>query len=518
MVGKISRATRREIIDAVGERYRSADRDDKRRLLDEFVSVTGYHRKHVVRLLNKAGSGAPARRSATPRPRTYNEAVTRALTTLWEASDRVCGKRLVALLPILIPALERHGRLDVDAGVRGKLLAASASTIDRLLRDVRSSAAGGRRRRRASPAVRRGVPVRTFADWEGAAVGFMEIDLVAHAGESMAGSFVHTLVLTDVFSGWTECVPLVVREATLVVEGIAAVRPLLPFALRGLDSDNGSEFINQQLVDYCTDNAVEFTRSRPYRKNDQAWVEQKNGAVVRKMVGYGRLEGLSAASSLARLYTASRMFVNFFQPSFKLAEKVRNGARVSKRYHPPATPCDRLLGSTAVPEEQKAKLRDVRDRLDPLLLLHAIRAEQESLAQIASGKPIERNGRQADLDSFLRSLSRAWAGGEVRATHRAAPPQPRHWRTRADPFDGVWPEVEGWLEAEPDRTAKELLARLVARQPTRFDERHLRTLQRRVKTWRAAAAMELLRLRSPTTVGPSPQDANGMRQAGNITP
>ena len=343
MTEAISGEARRELVRAVGERYRVGTREEKRRILDEFVAVTGWHRKHAIRTLNAEGAAGSRRR---PRPRLYDEAVGQALLTLWEASDRVCAKRLRPLLPMLVGALERHGHLQLDEGIRTRVLAASAATIDRLLAEPRAVARGGNRRgARARPALRGSVPVRTFADWKDPLPGCMEADLVAHCGDTVAGSFVHTLVLTDIASGWTECVPLLVREATLVVEALDRLRQTMPFVLRSFDTDNGSEFINDTIVAFCQQHGIEFTRSRPYRKNDQAWVEQKNGSIVRRLVGYGRLEGVVAAEALARLYAAGRLFVNFFQPSFKLAEKTRRGCRVVKRYHAPATPCARLLAT-----------------------------------------------------------------------------------------------------------------------------------------------------------------------------
>ena len=322
----ISLAGRHELVRAVGDRYQGGTPEGKGRILDEFVALTGYHRKHAIRLL----SGAPAAGSPLPprpdRPRLYDEAVRQALIVLWEASDRVCGKRLKPLLPVLLPALERHGHVSLDQGVRARLLLVSAATIDRMLAGPRATMGGRRARPKTTPAVRRRIPVRTCADWHEPAPGFFEVDFVVHCGESMAGSFASTLVLTDIASGWTECVALLVREASLVVDALDRLRGALPFPLRGIDTDNGSEFVNESLITFCTDHAIEFTRSRPYRKNDQAWVEQKNGSVVRRLVGYGRLEGLAAGEALARLYSASRLFVNFFQPSFKLAEKTRVGA------------------------------------------------------------------------------------------------------------------------------------------------------------------------------------------------
>jgi hypothetical protein len=193
------------------------------------------------------------------------------------------------------------------------------------------------------------------------------------------------LVLTDIASGWTEAAPLVVRESGLLVETLERVRLGLPFALRALDVDNGSEFVNESLINYCLTHGIELTRSRPWRKNDQAWIEQKNGAVVRKLLGYRRFQGIAAAPAITRLYGASRLFVNFFQPSFKLAEKHRQGAQVSKRYHPPQTPCDRLLQAESIPDASKIKLREVASALDPLKLLEEIRAMQAHLVALADG-------------------------------------------------------------------------------------------------------------------------------------
>jgi hypothetical protein len=287
---------------------------------------------------------------------------------------------------------------------------------------------------------------------------------------------------------------------------------MLPFELRGLDTDNGSEFLNETMLAYCQAQSIVFTRSRPYRKNDQAWVEQKNGAVVRRLVGYGRLEGLQAAEALTRLYSSSRLFTNFFQPSFKLASKTRLGARVQKRYHPPATPYARLLDLASVPEPVKERLRVLAATLDPLRLLDEVRAAQQHLAKIAAGEvstliPTS----EAGLDQFLEGLSTAWRSGEVRPTHRPQPKPRRHWRTRQDPFEASWPHVCAWLEAEPDRTAKELLKRLQWEMPGQFTDGQARTLQRRVKAWRQEAVRNLVFAKVELVAGPGPEKA--MNQA-----
>jgi hypothetical protein len=218
-----------------------------------------------------------------------------------------------------------------------------------------------------------------------------------------------------------------VRESTLLVEALERVRQGLPFPLRALDVDNGSEFVNETMIQYCLRHGIELTRSRPYRKNDQAWIEQKNGAIVRKLLGYRRFEGIAAAQVLSRLYGASRLFVNFF-PSFKLAEKHRQGAQVTKRYHSPETPCERLLSAETVSDATKVKLREVGSALDPLQLLEEVRAMQSHLVVLAEGgTPSVSSADQPDLSAFLASLSSAWRSGEVRPTH-SVEAKPRYLR------------------------------------------------------------------------------------------
>jgi hypothetical protein len=480
-------ATRRELKQAVGERYRAAGRWERRHILDEFTRVTGYHRKHALRVLHRPFVPRPPR----PRRQIYDEAVRQALALLWEAADRICGKRLKALLPVLIASMERHGHLRLDPAVRSAVLDVSAATIDRLLRPVRE--ASGRRRRRwgTGTAIRQSVPVRTFADWGEPPPGYCEADLVEHCGGAHAGAFVHSLTLTDIHNGWTECAALVVREQTLVVEGIGMIRRQLPFGLRGLDTDNDSVFMNETLQTYCREQTLDWTRSRAYRKNDQAGVEQKNGAVVRRLAGYGRLSGLNAAATLGRLYQSARLYVNFFQPSFKLAGKQREGSMVRRRYHAPLTPCQRLLASPLVEERVKKQLRRQFVTLDPVALLKAIRDTQQELAACDAGS--QPPARLTDeLGAFLDGLATAWQmidrpprGRRKSATH--------WWRTRIDPFTHTWPLVEQWLQAEPNALAKDLMQRLRAQFPDVYPTgAQLRTLQRRVQSWRHEQVKRLI--------------------------
>lgn len=491
MTKLVTAKIRSELVAALRERYQAGSRDQKGRILAEFVATSGYHRKSAIRILN-GDADTVTHTAIRGRRRVYDDAVRQALIVLWEASDRVCGKRLRALVPILLPALERHGHLQLDPAVRDKLVAISAASMDRLLSEARAGKQGRKPKKQPS-AVSKRVAIRTFADWGEPGPGYMEMDLVAHGGPSAAGSFAHTLSFTDIATGWTECVPLLVRDSSLVINGVESLAVGLPFPLQGLDADNGSEFLNEALILHCAARGLEFTRSRPYHKNDQAWIEQKNGAVVRRFVGYGRLEGIAATEALGRLYRLVRLFVNFFQPSFKLKEKVRVGSRVVKRYHPPQTPYARLLATEVLPEAVRVRLRGIADALDPLDLLRRIRRAQEELALLSQGHRLPSpSPSDGDLTSFLAGLSTAWQMGEVRPTHHAPPRAAREWRTRKDPFETVWPTLRSWLEVAPDATAKDLLERLQAAQPGIFHNGQLRTLQRRIREWRTETAHKLV--------------------------
>ncbi len=487
--------TRRELTEAVGERYRRSDRNEKREILDEFVRVTGYHRKHAIRVLCR--EPLPSRTKPGPQRR-YDDTVRAALITLWEAGDRICGKRLKALIPTLIDSMTRHGHLTLSKEVRQRLNQISAATIDRLLRDVREQAFAGQRWRAGGVgnAIRRAVPIRTFSDWNNPLPGYLEVDFVEHCGGTkIDGDFVHSFVMTDIATGWTECLAMPYRSGTLVLEYVERVRPALPFPLRGLDCDNDTAFMNEAVFDFCKATGIELTRSRAYKKNDQAWVEQKNGSIVRRLVGYGRLRGLEAAETLASLYEVSRLYINFFQPSFKLKSKTRHGARVTKRYEAPLTPLERVLRSASVPEATKRRLRAKFRALDPLDLLSRMREAQQHVAQCSESgtAPTEaKTPARVSLADFLASLGTAWQDGEVRPTHHRKARVPHTWRSREDPFEHTWPTIQQWLEAEPGITAKKLHERLVAMAPAMYSGAQLRTLQRRVKAWRSNRARELV--------------------------
>jgi hypothetical protein len=491
---KISTETKAELVQVLGIQYRKSSKMEKTRILDQFITVSGYHRKHAIRLLRGEAGNDPNQRNSSIKNhsrRIYDEAIKEALIVLWEAADRICGKRLKAILPSFVDAMERHGHLNLNPDVRKQLLKISAATIDRLLCSIRNSSQSKRGKHR-SKNIGKQVPIRTFADWESPSPGYLEIDFVVHAGGLMAGSFIHTLVGTDVSSGWTEFVPLLAREQSLVVEGLDVIFKQTPFPVVGIDSDNDSAFINDTLLTFCREHHIEFTRSRAYHKNDQAWVEQKNGAVIRRMVGHERFSGVIACQALSHLYQAARLYVNYFQPSFKLRDKSRDGFKVKRTYEPPATPCDRLLKHPAIDEQVKEKLRLQRNQIDPVKLLHRIRQSQSALAALTTTDHVIQGPGRESLEQFLSQLPRLWKDGEVRPTHRSKPSKPHYWRTHEDAFEGVWYEVLDWLQQEPDVTAKSLLKRLQYKYPGRFVDGQLRTLQRRVKEWRKIMARELV--------------------------
>lgn len=483
---------RRELIEALSERYRRSQRDEKKRILDEFVELAGYHRKHAIRVLRRERriKGSAAGRAT----QLYDEAVVTALTIIWEAADRICGKRLKAVLATFVESMERNGHLRLDSPVKDRLLQMSAASIDRLLQPVRALAKQGRRKASVNTLLRKSIAIRTYEGWNNPPPGYFEMDLVAHCGSSVAGSHVHSLVLTDIASGWTEAAALIVREQTLITLTLDEIQSRLPFSMLGLDVDNDSAFINEVLLSYSRKHNLELTRSRAYKKNDQAWIEQKNGAIVRKLVGHGRLEGAEATLVLADLHKVARLYVNFFQPSFKLKSKAREAGKVVKKYHAPATPYEQLLADERVDSGVKQRLRQQFASLDPLELLSQIRQAQEEIARLEAGADTEPGPAILELDQFVRSLETAWRHGEVRAPYRKrrSDAKPHTWRTRPDPYEEVWPLLLRWLNEEPHATAKSLFRRLNTEMPNRFKPGQYRTLQRRVKDWRTAIARRLV--------------------------
>jgi hypothetical protein len=294
------------------------------------------------------------------------------LEQIWEIYGRICSKRLQPFLPEGVKVLERCGELSLSAETKTLLLSMSRATIDRCLQPVRVKTPHGLSTTKPGSLLKQAIPIRTFTPWDEEQPGFMEIDLVAHCGESPAGQYLNTLTCTDVCTGWTEVLALRYRSQTTVRDALHTMRPTLPFPLRGIDSDNGTEFINDLLFRYCQDEEITFTRSRPYKKNDQAHVEQKNWSVVRHTVGYDRWESEEEYLLLQSIYQDLRLYLNFFQPVLKLSAKERVGTKTIRRYDKAQTPYQRVLARQDIPLEGKARLTYQYVQLNPVTLRHSI--------------------------------------------------------------------------------------------------------------------------------------------------
>lgn len=360
---------RRELLTQVAYRYAEATRSQRRVILDEFVASTGYSRKYAIRILASPVS-TNLRIVHRNRSRVYGPEVQEALVTAWMAANCICAKRLVSFLPELLGILDKHGHVVLTEEIRERLLAVSAATADRILRPIRRQ---GKWRSttttKAGRMLKHQVPIRTFADWNEGTPGFTEADLVAHCGTRAEGAFLNTLVLTDVATGWTEFLPLLYRSQDAVVDALGQMQALLPVQLLGLDTDNGSEFINAHLLEFCRAETITFTRGRPRKKNDSYFVEQKNGVIVRQFVGYDRFEGPDTYRQLTELYRAMRTYVSFFQPSMKLRSKRRDGAKVSRTYISARTPFQRTVASSKLSQVTNERLQAIYDAIDPVCLL-----------------------------------------------------------------------------------------------------------------------------------------------------
>jgi len=370
---------------AIRKRYRATSKTAKATILDEFCAVCGYHRKYAIRLLGD-GIRKPRRRPGR-KPRYQRDALLPVLKQLWLATDQMCSKKLVAALPFWLPFYERtYGRLDDE--LRAQLLSISPATLDRLLAPVRAVFPGhGRCGTKPGSLLRTQIPIRT-SNWDITRPGFVEADTVAHCGTSLAGDFIWSLTLTDIYSGWTECRALWNNGATGVIKQIQDIEAHLAFTLEGFDCDNGSEFLNHPLVRYFGNHKprqVRFTRSRPYRKNDNAHVEQKNYSHVRHLLGYDRLENPGLLAPINHLYThAWSAFQNHFCPSLKLKHKERRGSRYYKIYFPPQTPYQRLLASPDLSPDHKDRLIAYHESLDPFKLRKQIDRELKTIFQLVS--------------------------------------------------------------------------------------------------------------------------------------
>ncbi len=384
---RMSRRSRRDYLQSIYARYQKASRREKQRILDEFCANCRYHRKHAIRLLNRSLSTAPRRPRRRVRGQTYGAKTMSVVKAVWEAADYPWSVRLKALLPEWMPWIRRRFRLKAET--EQQLLRISARSIDYRLRDEKRK----QRRRlygRTKPGslLKHQIPLQTD-HWNVNEPGFTEIDLVSHSGNSAAGDFCYSLNLTDIHTGWTETQALLGKGQEVVRAALEAMRQTLPFGLRGIDSDNGSEFINDHLYRYCQAQEIQFTRGRPYKKDDNAHIEQKNWTHVRRLLGYVRYDSPEAREAINDLYRQElRLFQNLFLPSVKLASKKRIGSKLQRRYEAPQTPLQRLQASGKADPARLAELQCQQQKLDPFELSARIEAKLKRIFARSREAPV----------------------------------------------------------------------------------------------------------------------------------
>ena len=406
----LSMRHKKAVTTEVKKRYIKETKKGKTTILDEFVALTGYNRTYAARILSLAagkvigysrscgkrikyviGKDKKTKRKAN---KIYGYDVFLALKKIWTIFDFICSKRLKPFMAEAIKKLTKHKEIELSPEVAKKLLAISASTIDRLLKPERDRFRLGKGKSGTKPGslLKKAIPIRTFADWDEAKPGFIEADLVGHDGGISSGDFAQSLNFIDIATSWDETVACKNKAQVNVFEAIKTASERFPFEIAGIDSDNGSEFINAIMLRYCTENEITFTRSRPYKKNDSCYVEQKNFSVVRRAVGYLRYDTEEELSILNELYVYLDYYTNYFQPVTKLESKTRVGSKVTKKYDEAKTPYRRVLESKYINDKIKAKLEKQYDILNPADLKRMISRLQDKLLKLNSlKKTLERD-------------------------------------------------------------------------------------------------------------------------------
>jgi hypothetical protein len=421
---RLTMKERDAVVATTAARYRKAKRKEKKRILDEIVKVTGYTRSYATYVLRNHGRkvylkkgvvvvGDARQKPSRTRTNYYDEKVIKILTLIWQVMDYIWGKRLAPILPEIVERLEKHGEIRPDAQTREKLLEVSAATIDRLLKTERSKyQLRARSHTKPGTLLKQQIRIRTFSEWDEKVAGFMEIDLVGHEGGQAGGEFLFTLCMTDIKSGWTETAAIKNKAQIWTLEALQNVRKSLPFELLGIDSDNGSEFINGHLISYCEKEKITFTRARPYRKNDNCFVEQKNYSVVRRAVGYQRYDTPKQQEMLNELYSCLRIYTNYFQPTMKLKEKHRDGSKVKKKYEIAQTPYQRLMKMKEIPARKKRELKKEYEQHNPAELKRKIARIQRQLLKSSEAAPkrVERTTLPRNKDKANKPAQRATRG------------------------------------------------------------------------------------------------------------
>jgi hypothetical protein len=369
-----------EIIKHYRNQYKHATKGEKSRIIDIIVEQTGYSRKHTIHALN---DDVIVPKKITRKRTSHYEPIIEPLVRLWATSNLLCGKRLEPFIPELLSSLKRHQEITLSESEETLLLSASSATIDRLLVRARKGLSPkGHATTKPGTLLKNKIAIRTFADWNEDEPGFLEIDLVAHCGDSNRGEYVNTLDMTDVATGWTVCAAFMGRSERFCVEAIEEAKSSFPFAILGIDSDNGSEFINAHLKRYCERNLITFTRGRANKKNDSCYVEQKNWDVVRKIIGYARFDTHEQLDVIKQIHGLLTLYQNYFQPSQKLVSKERIGAKVKKKYDVAQTPCQRLRARNDVSDHTKEELRKTFEHVNPAWLLRSIQSLLSELCHL----------------------------------------------------------------------------------------------------------------------------------------
>jgi hypothetical protein len=377
----ISMKSRKEAVLAQKKKYQKSTKKVKKAILDNLYEVTKLNREHISRILRTKEQPrkifAPEKRGRKP---IYDHSFQKELKRIWIIMDCACGKRIAAGMNTIVNSLLNHDELKCDEDTIKRLKEVSPSTIDRLLSYSKKQLTGkGIPTTKPGTLLKKNIPIRIGTDWEENCPGFVEMDLVAHCGSTTAGDYINTLDVTDISSGWTETQAVINKAQKHVFEALLQIKRQLPFALLGIDSDNGSEFINHQLYKYCVEENICFTRSRPNQKNDGCYVEQKNWNIVRRHMGYARYESPESLKIMNDYYKLLRLHTNFFLPSLKLETKTRDGAKIKKTYEVPQTPYQRLLASEYIDDKEKEALRKIFEKINPAQIKRDIIELQKKL-------------------------------------------------------------------------------------------------------------------------------------------